>query len=110
MSSIFRAPWGAAITDSASLAPKILSPNPTDDMVPWLTESMKIFQTNLVRHHHQDKSRVWMAASQQHKVDNQLLAFSHCLSLRILKQGFGDRMFFLMSEETLESGNLFSSS
>ena len=66
-----------------------------------------------------------MAASQQQKVDNQPLAFSlkavvypwECLSLGMWKQGFGDRMFFLKNwsqlarirEETLESGNLFSS-
>ena len=41
-----------------------------------------------------------MAASLQHKVDNQSLAFSlkaKCLSLGTLKQGFGDRMFSLTS-------------
>ena len=42
-------------------------------------------------------SRVCTAASKQHKVDNQPFPFSSCLSLEILKQGFGDRMFFVTS-------------
>ena len=76
-------------------------------------------------HHHfmiyfniQDWSRVWMADSQQHKVDNQPLITIKQLSIpqEYSNKVFGDLMFFHdvnqigLGEETLESGKLFYNS
>ena len=66
----------------------------------------------------QDQSRVWTAASQQHKVDNKPLAFS--LKAVVYHWEYWNRVLVTrcsswrqparFREETLESGNLFSSS